>query len=133
MRRVFFDADPAYNCTRIEFPGASNEFSNLPETAQDVRLVEDSEIPTDRTFRNAWKPDLSVDIPKAKIIAHDKRRAMRAAELAPLDDIIAKQIPGNNPQQVEAQRQAIRDKYAAAQSAIDAAQDVAAIKAALGL
>ena len=133
MRRVFFDTDPVYNCTRIEFPSANNEFSNLPETAQDVRLVEDSEIPTDRTFRNAWKPDLTVDFQKAKVIAHEKRRAMRSSELAPLDEIIAKQIPGNNPQQVESQRQVIRDKYAAMQAAIDAAQDVAGIKSALGL
>lgn len=101
-----------------------------------VQIVDESAIPSDRTFRQAWKAGVvkvEHDIPKCKVIAHEKRRAMRAAELAPLDDIIAKQIPGNNPQQVEVQRQVIRDKYAAVQTAIDAAQDVETIKAALGL
>ena len=100
------------------------------------QIVDKSGIPTDRTFRDAWKAGIGKvehDIAKCKTIAHDKRRAMRAVELAPLDDIIAKQIPGNNFQQIEAQRQVIRDKYAAMQTAIDAAQDVAVIKAALGL
>ena len=137
MKRVFFDTDPGYNCLRIESPNAQGKFlAVLPPSATDTRLMDDSEIPTDRTFRNAWitsNGKIEHDIAKCKVIAHDKRRAMRAAELAPLDDIIATQIPGNNPQQIEVQRQVVRDKYAAMQTAIDSAQDVAAIKAAIGL
>jgi hypothetical protein len=109
---------------------------DVPKDATNVTIIDESEIPTDRTFRNAWKAApgrVEHDIPKCKELAHNMRREKRAAELAPLDDIIAKQIPGNNPQQVEAQRQVIRDKYAAIQTAIDAAQDVETIKAALGL
>jgi hypothetical protein len=31
--------------------------------------ITEAEIPADRTFRDAWKPDLSVDLPKARVIA----------------------------------------------------------------
>ena len=74
-----------------------------------------------------------INLPKAKGIAHDMRRANRAAEFAPYDDIIAKQIPGMDATAAEAARQVIRDKYAAMQDSIDAATSPAAIKAALGL
>lgn len=99
-------------------------------------IVDESSIPQDRTFRAAWKftpQGVDHDINKCKVIAHEKRRLMRSAELAPLDDLISKQIPGSNFQQIEAQRQVIRDKCAAVQTAIDAAQDMTGIKAALGL
>lgn len=61
---------------------------------------------------------IQVDILKAKEIAHEKRRAARATELAPLD--IQATIP-TLAEQAEAQRQTIRDKYAAIQTNIDAA------------
>lgn len=61
------------------------------------------------------------------------RRAARAAEFAPYDDIIAKQIPGMDVAYIEAARQSIRDQYAEMQDAIDAADSPAAIKTALGL
>ena len=63
-------------------------------------VVNDTDVPSDRTFRNAWFHDVSaaaqkvgVDLSKAKNIAHEKRRAKRAEELAPYDEIIAKKIP----------------------------------------
>ena len=74
---------------------------------------------------------ISINIDKAKTIAHGKRRDARAAEFAPLDDAIAKQLPGVDAQAVEAERQAIRDKYAAMQEAIEAAATVEEIKSAL--
>jgi hypothetical protein len=71
---------------------------------------------------------ISINIDKAKTIAHDKRRAARAAEFAPLD--IKATIPFEAAA-AEAARQVVRDKYAAMQTAIDAAADVDAIKAAM--
>ena len=71
-----------------------------------------------------------INIPKAKAIGHDMRRAARAAEFAPYDEAIAKQIPGQM-EGAEAARQAIRDKYVAIQTAIDAAATPDEIKAAL--
>ena len=73
---------------------------------------------------------ITINIDKAKTIAHDIRRAARAEEFKPYDDAIAKQIPGQM-EGAEAARQAIRDKYAAMQTAIDAASTVDEIKVAL--
>jgi hypothetical protein len=71
-----------------------------------------------------------INIDKAKAIGHDMRRAARAEEFKPFDDAIAKQIPGQ-AEGAEAQRQIIRDKYAAIQTAVDAATTPDEIKAAL--
>ena len=71
---------------------------------------------------------IAINVTKAKAIAHDMRRAARAAEFAPYDEAIAKQIPGQM-EGAEAARQVIRDKYAAVQTAIDAASTTEQIKA----
>ena len=75
---------------------------------------------------------ITINIDKAKAIAHDKRRAAREEEFKPYDDAIAKQIPGQ-ADGAEAQRQAIREKYAAIQQSIDAATTPDEIKTALGV
>lgn len=64
---------------------------------------------------------IKIDMTKAKAIAHDARRAARAAEFEPFDNAIAKQIPGQ-VNGAEAERQKIREKYAALQAQMDAAQ-----------
>jgi hypothetical protein len=76
---------------------------------------------------------ITINIDKAKDIAHDIRRAKREEEFAPLDAIIMKQIPGNDATEAEAARQAIRDKYAAMQTAINAAATPEEIKTTLGI
>ena len=76
---------------------------------------------------------ITINMDKAKNIAHDMRRAARAEEFKPFDEVIMKQIPGNDYNQAEAARQAIRDKYAAIQTQIDAAATPDEIKAALGV
>ena len=68
---------------------------------------------------------ISINIDKAKSIVHDKRRAARAAEFAPLD--IKATIP-SEAAAAEAARQAVRDKYATMQTSIDAAADLDALK-----
>lgn len=74
---------------------------------------------------------ITININKAKTIAHDMRRAARAEEFAPLDAIIMKQIPSTDIQSVEAQRQAIRDKYAQLQAQMDSAQTIDELKSLL--
>ena len=74
---------------------------------------------------------ITVNIDKAKVISHDKRREARAKEFAPHDDVIAKQIPGADAVAAEAARQAIRVKYADVQVRIDAATDADVLKAIL--
>lgn len=84
----------------------------------------------DRTFRNAFKHGggkrVDVDVPKAKEITHEKRRAKRAAELAPLD--VEATIPAK-AQEAEAKRQQVRVKHAVLQTSIDAATTPAQLKA----
>ena len=73
---------------------------------------------------------ITINITKAKIIAHDKRREARAKEFEPYDNAIAKQIPGHIDG-AETQRQLIREKYAAMQTAIDSALTLDEIKASM--
>lgn len=62
---------------------------------------------------------ITINIDKAKAIAHDIRRAARAEEFKPLD--VKATIPSEQVA-AEAERQKIRDKYAAMQDQVDAAQ-----------
>ena len=49
------------------------------------KIVNDDEVPSDRTFRNALKYDLTVDMTKAQGITKDRLRAERAPLLTALD------------------------------------------------
>ena len=71
---------------------------------------------------------ITVNIDKAKSIAHDIRRVARAEEFAPLD--VKATIPSEAATAEDA-RQAVREKYAVMQAAIDAASTTDGIKAAL--
>lgn len=75
---------------------------------------------------------ITVNIDKAKVIGHDMRRAAREEEFAPYDKIISMQILGKSATEAEAARAAIRVKYSTIQTAIDDAETVEEIKAALG-
>ena len=68
---------------------------------------------------------IQVDILKAKEIAHEKRRAARALEFAPLD--IQTTIPAM-AEQAEAKRAEVRSKYDAIQTQIDEANSVDVLK-----
>jgi hypothetical protein len=72
---------------------------------------------------------ITINLDKAKNIAHDIRRAKRSEEFAPLD--IKATIP-SEATAAETARQEIRDKYAAMQTEIDTAATPEEIKTALG-
>ena len=69
---------------------------------------------------------ITINLDKAKSIAHDMRRAKRAEEFKPLD--IKATIP-SEAVAAESARQVVRDKYAVMQSAIDTAGTVDDLKA----
>ena len=71
---------------------------------------------------------ITINVDKAKAVAHQARRIARSVEFKPFDEIIAKQIPGNDAVEAEAQRQGIRDRHADIQAQIDTASDVATLK-----
>jgi hypothetical protein len=73
---------------------------------------------------------ITINIDKAKNIAHDIRRSKRAEEFAPLD--IQATIP-SQASAAESARQVVRDKYAAMQTQINSASTPEEIKTALGV
>ncbi len=119
----------------IIIPAESVELAlkDVPEGVP-YEIISTSDLPSDRFFRNAWVKGggkVDINLTKAKEIGHDIRRQKRAEEFAPHDEAIAKQIPGKDAAAAEQARQAIRDKYAAMQTAIDAAATPDEIKSAL--
>lgn len=70
---------------------------------------------------------IKINLDKAKNIAHSFRRMTREDEFLPYDEALMKKLPGVDLEQVEADRQKIRDKYATIQSEIDAAQTATAL------
>lgn len=74
---------------------------------------------------------ITINMTKAKEISHTKRRAIRDSKYAPHDKIIALNIPGAELEAAEAARQAIREKDAEVQTAIDAATTPDELKAIL--
>ena len=73
---------------------------------------------------------ITINVDKAKNIAHDIRRSKRAEEFAPLD--IQATIP-SQASAAEYARQVVRDKYAAMQTQINSASTPEEIKTALGV
>ena len=80
-------------------------------------IVEDSVIPTDRSFRNAWKQNsktIETDMTKAKEIHKDKIRIARTPKLAELDIEFQKALEtSSSTTDIVAKKQALRDAPAA--------------------
>lgn len=63
---------------------------DVPADAINPRQITVAELPQDRIFRGAWddsNPEnfIGTNLPKAKLIAHDMRRADRDEKMNPLD------------------------------------------------
>ena len=132
---IFANADSGVSVVHPTGEVPINELVNrvVPAGAS-YEIVDDSVIPTDRTFRNAWVKSgatIAEDLPKCKEIAHERRRLKRSEEFAPHDEVISKQIPGVDAAAAETARAAIRTKYATMQDNIEAATSSAEIKTAL--
>lgn len=109
------------------------EMNQLSVEVVPYRLVAEADIPADRLFRAAWRAGEEAgvveDTATAQEVAHELRRQKREEEFAPLDKQIT--IVMADPvkvAEVEAQRQAVRDRYAEAQDAIDVCGDTAALR-----
>lgn len=106
---------------------------DIPKGVQ-YKVMAMNELPDDHIFFDAWvlgDTGIEYDMVKAKDIGHAMRRAARAEEFRPHDEIIMKQIPDADNAAAEEARQRIRLKYALIQDAIEAAQSTDEIKAAL--
>jgi len=135
MKRIIYQSESGGVAVIIPTELVDLALKDVPEGVP-YEIVEEADIPSDRTFRGAWVMGdccIEHDLDQCKAIAHDKRRAARAEEFTPHDELIAKQIPGVDAAAVEEARQAIRDRYAAVQAEIEAAASPDEIKAALGI
>ena len=94
-------------------------------------IVDDSVIPTDRSFRNAWVQDsktIKTDMAKAKEIHKTNIRIARKPLLEALDIEFQKALEtSSSTTDVVSKKQALRD--APADSGIASASDEAALKA----
>lgn len=83
MKKIIYKTETG---VAVIHPTSSVEsaLKDVPEGAE-YKIVEDSEIPADRTFRNAWTFDLKEDIEKSKEIWKTKLRKDRAPLLSELD------------------------------------------------
>lgn len=95
-------------------------------------IVDAATIPSDRSFRNAWKRNgrnIEHDMSKAREIHRNRIREARAPKLAELDVAFQRELenPRPNTAAISAQKQALRDATAA--PSIDAAQTVDDLKA----
>jgi hypothetical protein len=133
MNRIIYQSESGGVAVVVPTESIELALKDVPEGVP-YEIVEDDAIPSDRFFRGAWVMGdccIEVDLGQCRVIGHQMRRAQRNAEFAPFDEIIAKQIPGLDAAEAEASRQAIRDKYALIQDAIDIAEDPDTIKLAL--
>ena len=133
MKRIIYQSESGGVAVVVPTGSVELALKDVPEGVP-YEIVDVADIPSDRTFREAWVMGdccIDVDLGQCRVIGHQLRRAQRNAEFAPFDDIIAKQIPGLDAAEAEASRQAIREKYALIQDAIDIAEDPDTIKLAL--
>jgi len=138
MKRIIYTNTQDIMVVLIPSPNWTGTMDELAtkdvKNAVDVyEIVDTTEVPSDRTFRNAWKrgeqgKKVGIDMAKGKEITHARRRTKRDEEMGPHDKIIMKQIPGQNTNQAEAARAQLRIKYASIQDDIDNATTPEALK-----
>lgn len=78
----------------------------------DIKIIDDADIPKDRTFRNAWDKNLVVDMTKAVEIQKNTLRFMRAQKLLDTDVEFLKAIEAGDTkkqQEISEKKQALRD------------------------
>jgi len=84
---------------------------DVPEGIE-YKIVNVSEISSDRTFRNAWVLDneITVDIPKAKVITKNKLREKRKPLLEAQDILFMQaQESGTDTSRIVTEKQRLRD------------------------
>lgn len=138
MQRLMYHDASGNLCIVIPAPGTGLSLAEIAQkdipTGRTFVAVDEANVPTDRTYRNAWKGDMlagtiAVDMVKARAIHRDAIRAARVAALAALDTAVmrANEIPDSaEVQRLVARKQALRDFPA--DPRIDAATTVDALR-----
>ena len=102
--------------TGIAIIHPTGELSIEEVAAKDVpagvpyRIVNDDEVPSDRTFRNALKYDLTVDMTKAVVITQDRLRAERKPLMDAQDVLFQRALEsGADTKDIVAEKNRLRD------------------------
>jgi len=106
---------------------------DVPETATDVVVVDEADLPTDRVFRDAWRITggaVTVDMPTAREIYRTQLRQIRVPLLAALDVAFIRTLETGDTVEraaIIAKKEALR--AITSDPAIDAAQTPEQLKA----
>ena len=132
MSKVIFTNSDGTVSIMTPIEGTAEECAkrDLPDGTS-YEIVDDSVIPTDRSFRNAWKQNnktIETDMSKAREIHKTNIREARVAKFAELDVEFQKALePSSDTTAIVAKKQALRDAPAA--SGISTAASEADLKA----
>lgn len=89
--------------------GFDRAMKDIPSGAE-YKIIDESELPKERTFRNAWNYDLKEDIPKAKEIWKDKLRVDRKPLLEAEDVKFMQALEnGDDTTAIATEKQRLRD------------------------
>ena len=73
-------------------------------------IVNDEDVPSDRTFRNAWKHDLTVDFSKAQALTKERLRSDRKPLLEAQDVLFQRALEtGKDATAIVKEKQRLRD------------------------
>ena len=130
MSRIIYTATDGTVSIIIPTGDVNDAIKDVPNGLS-YKIVDDSVIPLDRSFRNAWKQNeenIETDMTKAKEIHKINIREARESKLAELDIEFQKaQETSASTTDIVAKKQALRD--APADSAIASASNEAGLKA----
>lgn len=119
MKRIIFtrpDGGVSVVCpVRDDDEFLSLVMSKVPKDATNVQVVDETDLPTDRTFRDAWRQSgeaVTHDMPKCREIHRERLRAARVPLLAKLDVDFLRAVESGDTQKqtdIAAEKQVLRD------------------------
>ena len=131
MSKIIFTQSDGIVAVINPISGDANDAIKDVPSGFAYEIVDDSVIPTDRSFRNAWVQDsktIKTDMAKAREIHKTNIRNARVSKLAELDIEFQKALEtSSSTTDIVSKKQALRD--APADSGIASASDEAALKA----
>ncbi len=127
MDVIIYTQDNGVAAVIIPTTTVANALKDVPASVGAAyEVVDDSVIPSDRTFRGAWERSGATvvhDLTKCKEIAHELRLSKREEEFAPINIDIDDPADSHG-----ATRTALRSKYSTMETDIDSALTEGAIK-----
>ena len=130
MRKIFYSR-PDGGLSIVSVPvdtdaAIAAALAKLPATASNVTTVDESVVPLDRTFRNAWRQNgvsVRVDLPIARTLVEKEIETRRRVKIR---DVLEREALGEN---VAVEKAALRSINA--RLLVDAAQTPEALKLAI--